>query len=211
MFGSTTGGGHRGHPGRPFSTRIRAEGARRDRGRRGESIRGGSAMATFERPKSTENVPLDLLPVMRNSGIFGEKQLAEIKSKMLQGDYPLDSVALAECLVRDQVLTGVPGQEIPLQPVARPDRRPLHHPRPDRLGLDGPGLQGPPSDDGPRGRAQDHRAGDRLERSRRGAVPARDEAGRPARSSQRRPGVRRRPVPAGALHRDGVRARLQPG
>ncbi len=63
-------------------------------------------MATFERPKSTENVPLDLLPVMRNSGIFSEKQLADIKSKMLQGDYPLDSVALAECLVRDLVITG---------------------------------------------------------------------------------------------------------
>jgi eukaryotic-like serine/threonine-protein kinase len=62
-------------------------------------------MATYERPKSTENVPLDLLPVMRNSGIFAEKQLAEIKAKMLQGDYPLDSVSLADCLIRDQVIT----------------------------------------------------------------------------------------------------------
>jgi serine/threonine-protein kinase len=63
-------------------------------------------MATFERPKSTDSLPLDLLPVMRNSGIFTEKQLADIKSKMLQGDYPLESVSLAECLIRDQVITG---------------------------------------------------------------------------------------------------------
>src|SRR5437773_6725886 len=62
-------------------------------------------MATFERPKSANGVPLDLLPVIRNSGVLSEKQLAEIKTKVLQGDYPLDSVALAERLVRDNVLT----------------------------------------------------------------------------------------------------------
>ena len=62
-------------------------------------------MATFERPKSAEGVPLDLLPVIRNSGVLSEKQLAEIRTKVLQGDYPLDSVDLAERLVRDKVLT----------------------------------------------------------------------------------------------------------
>ena len=62
-------------------------------------------MATFERPKSAEGVPLDLLPVIRNSGVLSEKQLAEIRTKVLQGDYPLDSVDLAERLVRDKILT----------------------------------------------------------------------------------------------------------
>ncbi len=62
-------------------------------------------MASFERPKSAESVPLDLLPVIRSSGILSEKQLAEIKSKILRGDYPLDSMALAECLIRDEILS----------------------------------------------------------------------------------------------------------
>jgi serine/threonine-protein kinase len=62
-------------------------------------------MATFERPKSLESVPLDLLQVIRSSGVLAEKQLAEIKSRVLQGDYPLDSVDLAERLVRENILT----------------------------------------------------------------------------------------------------------
>ena len=62
-------------------------------------------MASSERSKSAENVPLDLLPVIRSSGILGEKQLAEIRSKVLQGDYPFDSVELAERLVDEQILT----------------------------------------------------------------------------------------------------------
>jgi serine/threonine-protein kinase len=62
-------------------------------------------MATFEKPKSADVVPVDLLPVIRSSGVLGDRALAEIKTKVLQGDYPLDSVALAERLVRDNVLT----------------------------------------------------------------------------------------------------------
>ncbi len=62
-------------------------------------------MATFERPKSAEGVPLDLLPVLRNSGILAEKQLAEIKAKVLRGDYPIDSIELAERLIRDEIIT----------------------------------------------------------------------------------------------------------
>ena len=37
--------------------------------------------------------------------MLSERQLAEIKTKILHGDYPLDSVALAEALVRDKVVT----------------------------------------------------------------------------------------------------------
>jgi eukaryotic-like serine/threonine-protein kinase len=62
-------------------------------------------MATFERPKSADGVPLDLLPVIRNSGILSEKQLADIKSKVLRGDYPMDTVELAERLVRERIIT----------------------------------------------------------------------------------------------------------
>jgi serine/threonine protein kinase len=64
-------------------------------------------MPSFEKSKSksSEGVPLDLLPVIRSSGILGERQLAEIKTKLLQGDYPLDSTELAGRLVKDKVLT----------------------------------------------------------------------------------------------------------
>lgn len=62
-------------------------------------------MARVDKPKSADEVPLDLMPVLRSSGVLGDRQLAEIKSKVLQGDYPLDSTALAERLVRDNVLT----------------------------------------------------------------------------------------------------------
>ena len=62
-------------------------------------------MASSERSKSAENVPLDLLPVIRSSGVLDDRQLAEIKSKVLQGDYPFDSVELAGRLVDEQILT----------------------------------------------------------------------------------------------------------
>jgi eukaryotic-like serine/threonine-protein kinase len=62
-------------------------------------------MARVDKPKSVDQVPLDLLPVIRSSGVLGDRQLAEIKTKVLQGDYPLDSTALADRLVRDNVLT----------------------------------------------------------------------------------------------------------
>jgi serine/threonine-protein kinase len=62
-------------------------------------------MATFERPKSTEKVPSDLLAVIHSSGILTERQLAEIKAKVLRGEYPIDPIALAERLVDQQILT----------------------------------------------------------------------------------------------------------
>ncbi|HZW31741.1 MAG TPA: serine/threonine-protein kinase [Isosphaeraceae bacterium] len=62
-------------------------------------------MASFERPKSADGVPLDLLPVIRNSGVLSDKLLGEIRTKVLRGDYPLDSVDLAERLVRDKIIT----------------------------------------------------------------------------------------------------------
>jgi len=66
----------------------------------------------MEKPKSAQGVPLDLLSVIRSSGVIGDRQLAEIRSKVLQGDYPLDSVELAERLVQDNVLTSFQARRI---------------------------------------------------------------------------------------------------
>ena len=156
-------------------------------------------------------MPLDLLPVIRSSGILGDRQLADIKNKVLQGDYPLDSAALADCLVRDNMLDGVSGEAVLEQPAAGPDRRPVYHSRPRRLGLDGAGLPGAPRDDGPGGRAQDHRAGDLVERAGCRTVSARDEAGRAARPSQRGSCIRRRSDQQDLVHRHGIRGGLEPG
>src|SRR3954454_7813625 len=62
-------------------------------------------MATFEKPRSSGGVPADLLPIIRSSGVLSERQFAEVKSKVFAGDYPLDSLALAERLVKERVLT----------------------------------------------------------------------------------------------------------
>jgi hypothetical protein len=62
-------------------------------------------VANSEKSKSAEGIPRDLLPVIRVSGVLSDRQLAEIKAKILKGDYPLDSVELAEALVREKILT----------------------------------------------------------------------------------------------------------
>lgn len=62
-------------------------------------------MATFEKPKPSQSIPLDLLPVIRASGVLTDRQFSEIKAKVLRGDYPIDSVALAERLVKEKLLT----------------------------------------------------------------------------------------------------------
>ena len=145
--------------------------------KRGPAVRrrervGEPRMATFEKPKSADQVPLDLLPVIRSSGVLGDRQLAEIKTKVLQGDYPFDSAALAERLVRDNILTAFQAKRFLSNRPQGLIVGPVHHPRPRRLGLDGAGLPGAPCDDGPGGRAQDHRAGDLVERAGGRAVSA---------------------------------------
>jgi len=62
-------------------------------------------MATSDRPKPSRPVPLDLLPVIRESGILTDRQVVEIKAKISTGDYPGDSAALAGRLVQNKVLT----------------------------------------------------------------------------------------------------------
>src|SRR5947209_20077744 len=56
-----------------------------------------SAVATTEPP--------ELLPIIRNSGVLTEKQLLDVRSKVASGEYPADSKALAQRLVREGVLT----------------------------------------------------------------------------------------------------------
>ncbi len=61
-------------------------------------------MAIFERPKSTEKLPADLMPVLRSSGILTDRQLADIREKVLRGMYPIDPIELAERLVVQEAL-----------------------------------------------------------------------------------------------------------
>ncbi|MHC5538397.1 serine/threonine protein kinase [Singulisphaera rosea] len=62
-------------------------------------------MATSEKSKPSEGIPVDLLPVIRASGVLTDRQFEDLKSKVLNGTYPNDPQALAERLVREKVLT----------------------------------------------------------------------------------------------------------
>jgi serine/threonine protein kinase len=62
-------------------------------------------MAATEKSKSLDNVPLDLLPVIRKSGVLNDKLFEDIRAKVLAGGYPNDSMALAQKLVREKILT----------------------------------------------------------------------------------------------------------
>ena len=62
-------------------------------------------MASTDRTKPADAVPADLLPIIRNSGVLAEKQFLDIRSKVVSGEYPGEARALAQRLVRDQILT----------------------------------------------------------------------------------------------------------
>jgi eukaryotic-like serine/threonine-protein kinase len=62
-------------------------------------------MATFEKPKPSQASPLDLLAVIRESGVLPDRQLAEIKAKVLAGAYPNNTAALVDRLLKEDVLT----------------------------------------------------------------------------------------------------------
>jgi serine/threonine protein kinase len=61
-------------------------------------------MAAQEKSRSRE-VPQDLLPVLRDSGVLTERQFNEVRARVLAGDYPNHSNSLAERLVREKVIT----------------------------------------------------------------------------------------------------------
>ena len=52
-------------------------------------------MATFEKPKPSERLPSDLLPVIYESGVLSERQFADIRDKVVKGEYPDEPNALA--------------------------------------------------------------------------------------------------------------------
>lgn len=62
-------------------------------------------MATTDRPKPAPEPPVDLLPVIRESGVLSDRQFADLKTKVLHGDYPNKTSALAERLVKDNILS----------------------------------------------------------------------------------------------------------
>lgn len=62
-------------------------------------------MATSDKSRPAEDVPVDLLPVVRRSGILSEKQFDELRQRVLDGAYPLNSKELAARLVREKLLT----------------------------------------------------------------------------------------------------------
>jgi serine/threonine protein kinase len=62
-------------------------------------------MATFERPKPSERAPTDLLPVIYESGVLSERQFADLRNKVVKGEYPDEPGALAERLVAEKILT----------------------------------------------------------------------------------------------------------
>jgi eukaryotic-like serine/threonine-protein kinase len=68
-------------------------------------IGGRVVVATFDRTRPSEGVPLDLLPLIRSSGVLSGRQFDDLKAKVHRGDYPRDSRALAERLIREGILT----------------------------------------------------------------------------------------------------------
>ena len=62
-------------------------------------------MATFEKPKPSERVPLDLLPVIYDSGVLTERQFADLRTRVQRGEYPNETEALADRLVEERILT----------------------------------------------------------------------------------------------------------
>jgi serine/threonine-protein kinase len=62
-------------------------------------------MAASDDQRSTVAVPPDLVPLIRQSGLLSDRQLEEVRAKILRHEYPRDSPALAERLVADQLLT----------------------------------------------------------------------------------------------------------
>ncbi|WP_169976538.1 serine/threonine-protein kinase [Tautonia rosea] len=62
-------------------------------------------MATSDRPRSESDVPVDFLDTLKRAAIVSDKLLAEIRSKVLAGDYPIDANDLAQQLIADELLT----------------------------------------------------------------------------------------------------------
>lgn len=62
-------------------------------------------MATSEKPKPSESVPPDLLPLIRAAGVLTDRQFADLRAKVANGELPSDTKALAARLVDQNILT----------------------------------------------------------------------------------------------------------
>ncbi|WP_152050292.1 serine/threonine-protein kinase [Tautonia marina] len=62
-------------------------------------------MATSDRPRSESDVPVEFLDTLKRAAIVSENRLADIRSKVLAGDYPMDSSELAQQLISEEMLT----------------------------------------------------------------------------------------------------------
>ena len=78
-------------------------------------------MAAAEKSKSAGDVPLDLLPIIRKLGVLTERQFAEVRAKVMAGEYPADSRRPGRRPDRREGPDRVPGQAAPGEQVARPD------------------------------------------------------------------------------------------
>ncbi len=62
-------------------------------------------MATSDKSKPVEELPADLLPILRASDILSPKRFDEVKARVRSGSYPNETMALAQRLVRDKLVT----------------------------------------------------------------------------------------------------------
>jgi serine/threonine-protein kinase len=65
------------------------------------------------KPKSVQgDVPTDILPILRQSGILPEKVLEEVRAKVLAGSLPFDARELAQRLIKQGLLTDYQARRI---------------------------------------------------------------------------------------------------
>jgi serine/threonine protein kinase len=57
------------------------------------------------KPRPVEDLPADILPILRQSGILSERQFEDVRERVLRGDYPYGSRELAQRLIREKLLT----------------------------------------------------------------------------------------------------------
>jgi serine/threonine-protein kinase len=62
-------------------------------------------MPATDKSSPADGVPSDLLEVIRRSGVLAERQFEAVKTRVKSGEFPTDPRALAERLVREEILT----------------------------------------------------------------------------------------------------------
>lgn len=62
-------------------------------------------MASPDKARPDDRTPADLMPVLHTSGILGDRALDDVRARVARGEYPADPAALADRLVRDQIIT----------------------------------------------------------------------------------------------------------